>query len=61
MELVIKTFKELTNEELYELLKLRSLVFVVEQNCIYQDLDDRDQKAVHLFTEMKTVSSHICG
>ncbi len=49
MELVIKTFKELTNEELYEILKLRSLVFVVEQNCIYQDLDDRDQDAVHLF------------
>lgn len=49
MELVIKTFKELTNEELYEILKLRSLVFVVEQNCIYQDLDDRDQEAVHLF------------
>ncbi len=49
MELVIKTFKELTNEELYEILKLRSLVFVVEQNCIYQDLDDRDQAAVHLF------------
>ena len=49
MELVIKRFDELTNEELYEILKLRSQVFVVEQNCIYQDIDDRDQDAVHLF------------
>ena len=49
MELVIKQFDELTNEELYEILKLRSQVFVVEQNCIYQDIDDRDRDAVHLF------------
>ena len=46
---MIKQFDELTNEELYEILKLRSQVFVVEQNCIYQDIDDRDQDAVHLF------------
>ena len=49
MELIIKRFDELTNVELYEVLKLRSQVFVVEQNCIYQDIDDRDQDAVHLF------------
>ncbi len=34
-----KTFQELTTDELYELLRVRSEVFVVEQNCVYQDLD----------------------
>jgi ElaA protein len=43
-----KTFQELSLEELYQLLRLRSEVFVVEQNCVYQDLDDKDQKAIHL-------------
>lgn len=43
-----KTFQELSLEELYQLLRLRSEVFVVEQNCVYQDIDDKDQKAVHL-------------
>ena len=42
MKLNIKTFDELTKEELYEILKLRSAIFVVEQNCAYQDLDDAD-------------------
>lgn len=49
MELVVKCFNELTIEELYEILKLRSDVFVVEQNCVYPDLDDRDQEAIHVF------------
>lgn len=49
MELVIKTFDELTKEELYELLKARAEIFVVEQNCLYNDLDDRDQKSIHVF------------
>lgn len=44
-----KTFPELTVDELYELLRVRSEVFVVEQNCVYQDLDGDDQKAVHLW------------
>jgi ElaA protein len=43
-----KTFQELSLEELYQLLRLRSEVFVVEQNCVYQDIDDKDQKAIHL-------------
>lgn len=47
MEISIKTFKELTKEELYNILKLRSEVFVVEQNCVYQDIDDKDQNALH--------------
>jgi ElaA protein len=44
-----KTFYKLTNLELYKILQLRSQVFVVEQDCIYQDLDDKDQKATHIF------------
>ena len=44
-----KTFHELTTDELYELLRIRSEVFVVEQDCVYQDLDNDDQKAVHLW------------
>lgn len=45
----IKKFSELTTTELYSILKLRSEVFVVEQNCVYQDVDNKDQKAIHLF------------
>ena len=48
MKITVKTFKELTKQELYELLRLRSQVFVVEQNCVYQDLDNKDQKALHI-------------
>ena len=45
----LKTFKELSTTELYNILKLRSEIFVVEQNCVYQDIDDKDQKAFHFF------------
>jgi ElaA protein len=44
-----KTFEELSTQELYQILRLRSEVFVVEQNCVYQDIDNKDQKALHLF------------
>jgi len=44
-----KLFRELTTDELYELLRVRSEVFVVEQNCVYQDLDGDDQSAIHLW------------
>ncbi len=47
----IKRFDELSLQELYSLLKLRSHVFVVEQNCVYQDVDGKDEKALHLFGE----------
>ncbi len=47
MELIIKTFDELTTRELYELLRLRSEIFVVEQDCVYQDLDYIDYNCVH--------------
>ena len=44
-----KSFHELTTDELYELLRVRSEVFVVEQNCVYQDLDGDDQASIHLW------------
>ena len=44
-----KTFRQLTTDELYELLRVRSEVFVVEQNCVYQDLYGDDQQAIHLW------------
>jgi ElaA protein len=48
MQFKLKKFNELNVQELYELLRLRNEVFVVEQNCAYQDLDDKDQEALHL-------------
>ncbi|MBO4674226.1 MAG: WbuC family cupin fold metalloprotein [Bacteroidaceae bacterium] len=47
-----KTFHELAVDELYELLRVRSEVFVVEQNCVYQDMDNDDQKSIHLWLTM---------
>jgi ElaA protein len=49
----IKRFNELSLHELYSLLQLRSLVFVVEQNCVYQDIDGKDEKALHLLGNFK--------
>jgi ElaA protein len=49
MEIVIKAFQELSVEELYEILKLRSEIFVGEQNCVYQDVDDVDKEAYHVY------------
>ena len=48
LEWKIRRFEALTTIELYDLLHLRSEVFVVEQNCVYQDIDYKDQKALHL-------------
>ena len=48
LEIKVKYFKELTTQELYKILQLRSEVFVVEQDCVYQDIDDKDQKALHV-------------
>ncbi len=44
----VKSFEELSTQELYDLLQLRSEVFVVEQDCVYQDIDGKDQKALHI-------------
>ena len=48
MQVSIKTFDELSIHELYQILRLRSEVFVVEQDCVYQDVDNKDQKALHV-------------
>jgi ElaA protein len=48
IEWKIKRFEALSLQELYDLLQLRSEVFVVEQNCVYQDIDGKDSKALHL-------------
>lgn len=47
----IKKFEELTNEGLYRILKARVDVFVVEQECPYEEIDNHDQKAIHYFAE----------
>jgi ElaA protein len=47
----IKPFEALTAHELYDVLKVRSEVFVVEQNCVYLDLDGKDKLALHLIGE----------
>ena len=47
MKVYVKKFTELTTIELYYILQLRSEVFVVEQKCIFQDLDNKDQIAYH--------------
>jgi ElaA protein len=43
-----KTFDELTVHELYAILRLRTEVFVVEQNCVFQDMDNKDQSSYHV-------------
>jgi ElaA protein len=47
----IKSFENLSVTELYDLLRLRSAIFVVEQNCVYLDLDGKDKVALHLLGE----------
>ncbi len=48
-DIISVTFDRLTVDQLYKILQLRSKVFVLEQECLYQDLDDLDQKAIHTF------------
>lgn len=47
----IKRFEELKLKEMYEILALRNEIFIVEQECPYQDCDDKDEKSYHLFAE----------
>lgn len=49
MQIVSRYFEDLTVRELYEILRLRSEVFVVEQQCIYQDMDGKDPESLHVF------------
>ena len=51
MNLHIKTFEQLSSTELYEILKARSAVFVVEQTCPYQDIDGGDYESLHVYLE----------
>lgn len=48
MKVSIKSFEEFTVPELYSVLQLRAAVFVVEQDCVYQDIDGKDHKATHI-------------
>lgn len=48
MTWLLKTFKELAPLEVYKILQLRNEVFVVEQNCVFQDADDKDPACWHL-------------
>lgn len=48
LNIITKTFKGLSIDELYAILQLRSEVFVVEQDCVYQDIDFKDQNALHV-------------
>ena len=52
MKINTYTYKELSADQLYEILRLRAEIFVVEQNCAYQDIDQKDQKAIHLTGEI---------
>ncbi|WP_435414102.1 GNAT family N-acetyltransferase [Polaribacter aestuariivivens] len=49
MNFITKKFQELTIDELYQILQLRSEVFVVEQDCVYQDVDGKDLKSLHIY------------
>ena len=68
-ELRVKTFEELTRDELYEIMRLRVNVFVVEQNCPYPELDGRDKKALHVFLTdgegieayLRVMDAGVCG
>ena len=54
MELVVKHYSELTADELYDILHVRVLVFVVEQKCPYEEVDGRDRQAYHVFLRDET-------
>ncbi|MDD5964268.1 MAG: GNAT family N-acetyltransferase, partial [Oscillospiraceae bacterium] len=51
MKLVIKKYTDLSRNELYEILRLRNEVFIVEQACPYQDIDETDKTAYHVFLQ----------
>ncbi len=55
MNIEIKSFKELTNAELYKLLSFRTQIFVVEQECAYQEVDNQDQPSLHVIGKQNNV------
>ncbi len=48
MEWLVSSFEQLTLQQLYDVLRLRSEVFVVEQDCVYQDIDNLDTQCIHV-------------
>ena len=55
-----KNFEDLTPTELYQILQLRTEVFVVEQNCVYNDCDGKDKKSKHLWLEFEGKIAAYC-
>lgn len=55
LKITIKKFKDLNIDTLYAILQLRSEVFVVEQDCVYQDIDYKDQDAIHILGYYKGI------
>ena len=55
MKIEVVSFNELSLNTLYEILRLRSEVFVVEQTCAYQDVDGKDHKALHVLAWQKNI------
>ncbi len=53
LDITIKTYNQLSLDDLYYILQLRSEVFVVEQDCVYQDVDGKDQKALHVIGKIR--------
>lgn len=51
MNVITKKFEELTTTELYEILKARAEIFIMEQNINYQDMDDIDYRSMHCFIQ----------
>ena len=51
MKTIVKSFEDLTNKELYEILRLRVDIFVVEQECPYPEIDGKDYDATHIYLE----------
>ncbi len=59
MEFILKEFKDLNNDQLFEIYNLRSEVFIVEQNCAYQDVDATDKLSKHLLLmEAQTLAAY---
>ena len=59
MKLIVKHFDELTKEELFALYELRVSVFVVEQNCPYQEIDEADKRAYHVWLEENGIRAYL--
>jgi ElaA protein len=54
MDLVVKRFEELSVDELYKILQVRVVVFVIEQKCVYQEIDDKDRYSYHVYLKDDT-------